>query len=74
MISDLQMLKETQLGNLEMQVTISYPLTRLNWLNKRMPLFSFPAPWNAEINEKFTPSQPVYLKSRRKRLLANLNV
>jgi hypothetical protein len=32
-------------------------------LAKRMPLFSFPAAWNAENNEKFNPSQPDYLKS-----------
>ena len=43
-------------------------------LVKRMPLFSFPAAWNSETDEKFITSQPVYLKSLRKRLLATLNV
>jgi hypothetical protein len=43
-------------------------------LVKRMPLFSFPAAWNSETDEKFIISQPVYLKSLRKRLLASLNV
>ena len=38
-------------------------------LVKRMPLFSFPAAWNAETDEKFILSQPVYLKCLRKRLL-----
>jgi hypothetical protein len=39
---------------------------------KRMPLFSFPTIWNAENNEKFNPSLPVYLKSLKKRLLESL--
>jgi hypothetical protein len=38
-------------------------------LAKRMPLFSFPAAWNAEKNKKFKPSQPDHLKSLKKRLL-----
>ncbi len=42
-------------------------------LVKMMPLYSFPAAWNAEINEQFNPSQPVYLESLKNRLLANLN-
>jgi hypothetical protein len=28
-------------------------------LVRRMPLYSFPAAWNAEINEKFNPSPPI---------------
>jgi hypothetical protein len=32
-------------------------------LAKRMPLFSFPAAWNAD--EKFNPSQPDYLKASK---------
>jgi hypothetical protein len=31
-----------------------------------MPLHSFPAAWNAEINEKINPSQAVYLRSLKK--------
>jgi hypothetical protein len=30
-------------------------------LVKRMPLFSFLSAWNTENNEKYTPSQPIYL-------------
>jgi hypothetical protein len=41
-------------------------------LVKRLPLFAFPTVWNSEDNEKFTPSQPIYLKYLKKKLLDNL--
>jgi hypothetical protein len=40
---------------------------------KRMPLYSFPAAWNAEVREKFNPNRSEYLKNLKKRLLANLS-
>ncbi len=40
---------------------------------KRMPLYSFPAAWNVEDHEKYNPNRFVYLKSIKKRLLANLS-
>jgi hypothetical protein len=39
---------------------------------KRMPLYSFPAAWNVEDNEKYNPNQFAYLKNLKRRLLANL--
>jgi hypothetical protein len=41
-------------------------------LVKRMPLYTFPAAWNAESIEKLNPNQPAYLKSLKKRLLDRL--
>jgi hypothetical protein len=41
-------------------------------LVKRMPLFAFPAAWNSEDAEKYVPSQPIYLKYLKKKLLDNL--
>jgi hypothetical protein len=41
-------------------------------LVKRLPLFSFPTTWNSESDEKFTASQPTFLKSLKKKLLDNL--
>ena len=38
-----------------------------------MPMYTFPAVWNKENIEKLSPNQTVYLKSLKKRLLANLN-
>ncbi len=43
-------------------------------LAKRMPLYSFPATWNLETDEKYNPSLPAYLKNLKKRLLENLTV
>jgi hypothetical protein len=43
-------------------------------LAKRMPLYSVPATWNAENDEKLNPSLPVYLKNLKKRLLENMIV
>jgi hypothetical protein len=40
---------------------------------KRMPLYSFPAAWNAEAHEKSNPNRSEYLKNLKKRLLANLS-
>jgi hypothetical protein len=39
---------------------------------KRLPLFNFPAMWNAAGNEKNNPRQHVYLKLLKSRLLSNL--
>ena len=36
-------------------------------LVKRLPLFAFPSAWNSEDNEKYTPSQPIYLKYLKKK-------
>ncbi len=41
-------------------------------LVKRLPLFAFPSVWNSEDNEKYTPSQLIYLKYLTKKLLENL--
>jgi hypothetical protein len=41
-------------------------------LVKRVPLFAFPAAWNSEDAEKYIPSQPIYLKYLKRKLLDNL--
>jgi hypothetical protein len=41
-------------------------------LVKRLPLFSFPTTWNSESDEKFTASQPTFLKRLLKNILENL--
>jgi hypothetical protein len=41
-------------------------------LVKRLPLFSFPTTWNSESDDKFTASQPTFLKRLKKKLLDNL--
>jgi hypothetical protein len=41
-------------------------------LVKRLPLFSFPSTWNSETDEKYIPSQHLFLKSLKKKLLDNM--
>ncbi len=42
-------------------------------LVKKLPLYTFPATWNTETDEKFNPSQKAYLKNQKSRLLVNVN-
>ena len=42
-------------------------------LVKKLPLYTFPAAWNNETDEKFIPSQKAYLKNLKCRLIANVN-
>jgi hypothetical protein len=42
-------------------------------LVKKLPLYTFPAAWNSETDEKFKPSQKAYLKALKSRLLVNVN-
>jgi hypothetical protein len=35
-------------------------------LIKRLPLFALPSAWNSETDEKYTSSQPSFLKSLKK--------
>jgi hypothetical protein len=35
-------------------------------------LFSFPSTWNSETDEKYIPSQHLFLKSLKKKLLDNI--
>ncbi len=41
-------------------------------LVKRLPLFAFPSARNSEDIEKYIPSQPIYLKYLKKKLLENM--
>jgi hypothetical protein len=41
-------------------------------LVKRLPLFSFPSTWNSETDEKYIPSQHLFLKSLKRKLLDNM--
>jgi hypothetical protein len=42
-------------------------------LVKKLPLYSFPAAWNSETEEKINPSQKAYLKALKSRLLVTMN-